>query len=137
MGASKPYVCIALLSLAFGFNGTVTQTVFANIHDIAPNYSATVLALANTVGTMGGLFAPLAVQYYTSERSTIEEWRMVFGITAAMFIVPAAVFVVMGSGELLPWNAGECAERQVDDAEAAKDEDDGVEEEEPMDRNGL
>lgn len=35
---SQPSVMVALLALSFAFNGAKKQTVFANGHDLAPNF---------------------------------------------------------------------------------------------------
>ena len=37
-------------------------------------------------------------------QSTIEEWKYVFWIGAAAYIVPAVIFVFLGSGEVQKWN---------------------------------
>lgn len=93
-----------MLSAAFGFNGSVTQSVFANVHDIAPNYASTVLSLANAVGVASGFLSPILIAHLTAERNTIDEWRLVFAVNAVMFLLPAGLFMCMGSGEVQPWN---------------------------------
>jgi ACS family sodium-dependent inorganic phosphate cotransporter len=37
-------------------------------------------------------------------QSTIVQWRTVFWIVLGVFIVTNVLFIVMGSGELQPWN---------------------------------
>lgn len=64
---TNAYVCVALIALSFGFNGAVTQTAFANIHDLTPNYAASVLSIANCVGGTSGFVTPLVVTYFTKD----------------------------------------------------------------------
>lgn len=103
-GDDRPYVCIALLCVAFGFNGAVSQSVMANVHDIAPNYASTVLSLCNAIGVAGGFMSPILIAHWTAEQSTIREWRPIFAVNAAMFVLPALLFVWLGSGEIQSWN---------------------------------
>lgn len=104
-GDDGAYTSVALLCAVCGFNGAVGQSVMANVHDIAPNYASTVLSLANGLSVASGFLSPLLIAWATAERSTIVEWRPVFGVNAAMFVVPALVFCALGSGEVQPWNA--------------------------------
>lgn len=103
-GGDRPYVSIAVLCAAFGFNGAVSQSVMANVHDIAPNYASTVLSLANAIGVAGGFLSPILIAHWTAERSTIVEWRPIFAVNGAMFVLPTLLFVWLGSGEVQPWN---------------------------------
>lgn len=100
----RPYVSIALLCVAFGFNGAVSQSVMANVHDIAPNYASTVLSLCNAIGVAGGFLSPILIAHWTAEQSTIREWRPIFAVNGAVFVLPALLFVWLGSGEIQPWN---------------------------------
>lgn len=64
-GRDSPYVCIGLMTASFAFNGAITHTVFANIHDLSPNNSASLLAVANSISTTTGFIAPLVATYFT------------------------------------------------------------------------
>lgn len=55
------------MALSFGLNGAVTQTAFANIHDLTPNYAASVLSIANFFGGTSGFVTPLVVTYFTKD----------------------------------------------------------------------
>lgn len=64
---TDPYVCVAVLTLAYTFNGATTQTSFANCHDLSPNFSATLMTLANALGGLAGFISPTVVTYFTHE----------------------------------------------------------------------
>uniref|UniRef100_A0A182F445 Major facilitator superfamily (MFS) profile domain-containing protein n=1 Tax=Anopheles albimanus TaxID=7167 RepID=A0A182F445_ANOAL len=94
-----PYVCVAIITLSLGFNGASTMTNLQNSQDLAPNFAGTLYGIINFVGTSSGFISPMLVAHFTAERSTMDEWRYVFLIGAAAYILPALLFVVFGSGQ--------------------------------------
>lgn len=68
MMADQPYVCIALMSLSFGFNGAVTVVSISNCHDLSPNYATTLNSIVNGLGNSAGFLSPLVVAYFTQEK---------------------------------------------------------------------
>ncbi|EDS26086.1 sialin [Culex quinquefasciatus] len=99
-----PYVCVAIITLSLGFNGASSVTNLQNSQDLAPNFAGTLYGIINFVGTTSGFISPMLVAHFTAVRSTMDEWRYVFGIGAAAYIIPAVVFVLFGSGVVQPWN---------------------------------
>lgn len=65
--STSPYMCVAVMALAYGFNGAVTQTSLSNSQDLSPNYSAFVLCIANTIGGLSGFVIPLVVAFFTKD----------------------------------------------------------------------
>lgn len=116
--SDQPYVCVAFITLSLGFNGASTTTNLQNSHDLAPNYAATVYGFINTAGTTTGFITPLVVAYFTRDRNTVDEWNMIFLIGAAAYIVPAAVFMIFGSGSIQSWNEIPVEKPVDDNAEA-------------------
>ncbi|XP_055532908.1 sialin-like [Wyeomyia smithii] len=99
-----PYVCVAIITLSLGFNGASTMTNLQNSQDLAPNFAGTLYGIINFVGTTSGFITPMLVAHFTAERSTMDEWRYVFGIGAAAYIIPALVFILFGSAAVQKWN---------------------------------
>lgn len=60
--------------------------------------------MVNFVGTFSGFLSPMLVAHFTQDRSTFEEWTKIFLIGGAVYIIPALIFMVFGSGEVQPWN---------------------------------
>lgn len=60
--------CIAIMTIAFGFNGAVSVTNLQNAHDFAPNYTASIFALINSLGTSTGFLSPMVIAHFTRER---------------------------------------------------------------------
>lgn len=46
----------------------------------------------------------MVVAHFTYERSTFEEWTKIFWIGGGVYIVPALIFMMFGSGEVQKWN---------------------------------
>lgn len=64
----QPYICVALMTVAFGLNGAITQTTLVNYHDLGPTCAASLMSIANSVAAASGFLSPLVVAYFTSER---------------------------------------------------------------------
>ncbi|CRL07878.1 CLUMA_CG020970, isoform A [Clunio marinus] len=100
----NPYVCIMLMTLSLGFNGASTMTSAQNPQDLAPNFAATIFGFVNFFATMSGFISPLVVSYFTQEKNTINEWRMVFILDGVLYITSAIIFILFGSAEVQRWN---------------------------------
>lgn len=65
--SDQPYVCIALMSASFGFNGAVSTVTLCNYHDLSPNYATTLNSIINGLGNSAGFLSPLVVAYFTAD----------------------------------------------------------------------
>lgn len=99
------------------------MTSSQNPQDLAPNFAGSVFGLANFFATTSGFLSPLAVSYFTREKvrnsirhselkllsfqSTMSEWRNVFILDGALYIISAVFFMFFGSGEVQSWNRKE------------------------------
>lgn len=106
---------IVILTSAMLFNGAVTAGYLANGLDIAPNFSGTIFGMANTLSSIGGFLSTYMVAALTNEAQTFEQWRWVFWILVGIYLFGGAAYLLLGSGELQPWN------------QVAKTEEDGPE----------
>lgn len=128
-----PYICVGVVTLSMGFNGAATMTNLQNAQDLAPNFAGTLYGIINFVGTTSGFISPLIVAYFTEDevrecfefqnlfcsslkhqrlqfvcfilcQSTISTWKYVFWIGAAAYIIPAFIFILLGTGAIQKWN---------------------------------
>lgn len=74
-----------------------------NALDLSPNYSGTLMALVNGIGAFTGILTPYIVGVLAPNES-LSEWRLVFWIVFAVFIVTNFIFVLYASGEVEYWN---------------------------------
>lgn len=101
-GCSKTWVVIHF-TLAMGFMGTFYPGMKVNPLDLSPNYAGTLMALTNGIGAITGIIAPTLVGIMTPNRS-LYEWRTVFWIAFAIFMVTNLVYVIWASGDVQPFN---------------------------------
>lgn len=96
---------IAIFTLTLFCNGAVVGGYFSSPLDIAPNFSGTVMGLANTLSSLGGWISATVVAEITEKNGTIEQWTYIFWMLVAIYICAAIIFTIFGSGELQPWNS--------------------------------
>ncbi|XP_063709262.1 sialin-like [Culicoides brevitarsis] len=99
-----PYVAVTLVTLSLGFNGSATLTNLQNAQDLSPNYAGSLYGIANFFGTTSGFLSPMVVAHFTAEQSTFEQWSKIFWIGGGVYIIPAIIFMIFGSGEVQKWN---------------------------------
>ncbi|XP_053397630.1 sialin-like [Mercenaria mercenaria] len=100
------YGVIACLCLCTIFEAIgVTGGFVPNIIDIAPRYSSIIFGISNTLATIPGIVAPIAVGEIT-KTGTNEEWRLVFFITAGISLFAAVLYGIFADSELAPWAQG-------------------------------
>ncbi|XP_078037189.1 sialin [Augochlora pura] len=95
---------IVMLIVALSFNGAACQTSLQNHQDLAPNYAGSLYGIMNTFGSFPGFIIPPIIGALTNERNGIEEWRVMFWISAAVFTSATILFWLFGSAEIQPWN---------------------------------
>ena len=92
------FFCYAVGASALSF-----PNIVANVHDLAPLHAGKLVALTMTAGGLAQIGGPLVVGKVTKQQSTYDEWRIVFFLSAALYVVGAAAFVTFGSVEHESW----------------------------------
>ncbi|KAK3911778.1 Vesicular glutamate transporter 2, partial [Frankliniella fusca] len=106
---------IFFLTAATAANGAVSTGALASMVDISPNFASIILGINGVVTVLPGFISPIVVGALTYNNQTVEQWQIVFCITAAMLFVTGVAFVLFGRSEVQPWN--EPVESVSDDAE--------------------
>ncbi|KAK9496798.1 hypothetical protein O3M35_012991 [Rhynocoris fuscipes] len=101
-GCNKAAVA-TLFTVGMGLMGFVYASLRVNSLDLSPNYSGTIMAIVNGLGSISGMVAPVLVGGLTPNR-TLEEWRLVFWVMAVVLVTSNFFFVFWGSGEIQYWN---------------------------------
>lgn len=70
-------VIIAVISVAFAFNGAASLTNMQNPQDLAPNHAAIIYAIANCIATSAGFLTPIVATYFVTI-NVIEFAKFVF-----------------------------------------------------------
>ncbi|XP_014215959.1 putative inorganic phosphate cotransporter [Copidosoma floridanum] len=97
------FLAVAMLTIGMALMGCAISSILINALDLGPNYAGTIMGLANGISTLSGIVSPYVVGVITPNQ-TISEWRAVFWIVFAFFVVSNAFYLVYGSGELQEWN---------------------------------
>ncbi|EDW85863.1 uncharacterized protein Dwil_GK23292 [Drosophila willistoni] len=99
---------IVLVTVATMVHGAVSSGPLASVVDLAPNYAGIVLGVSGAIGGMPGFISPFIVGLLTQGNQTIEAWKHVFQLTAAMLIGSGILYVLFSDSTLQAWNSGCC-----------------------------
>lgn len=99
------YAAISLLTLAVGTDGLASAGFQVNHVDISPTHAGLLMGLSNTFGTIPGMISPYIVGLITSDVTgdVVGQWRLVFYISAVIYMATATFFAFTASGELESW----------------------------------
>uniref|UniRef100_A0A2C9LUT7 Major facilitator superfamily (MFS) profile domain-containing protein n=1 Tax=Biomphalaria glabrata TaxID=6526 RepID=A0A2C9LUT7_BIOGL len=102
---SQPELAMILLTLGISLTGfQYGGGLYMNAGDIAPSYAGVIYGISNTAATIPGFLAPLTIGLLTPDQ-TQHQWRMVFYISAAIYVFGTVVFVAFSDGNLQAWAA--------------------------------
>ncbi|CAL8122496.1 unnamed protein product [Orchesella dallaii] len=102
---------VTLLGVAIAANGGKFCGFLVNIIDLTPNYVGILMGIINTISSMPGFFAPWVAGMIINDNPSLENWRLVFLIVAAISFCGNLVYILFASGEEQSWNRGEDSER--------------------------
>lgn len=97
-------LAVFFLTLSICSNATSSASFMSSIVDIAPNYAGITMGIVSTVGTMSGFISPIVVGFITFENQTVEAWKRIFQICAAMLIVSGGVYIAFVDTSVQDWN---------------------------------
>ncbi|XP_044597056.1 vesicular glutamate transporter 3-like, partial [Cotesia glomerata] len=104
---------IICLSVAVGLGGIAWSGFGVNPLDIAPQHACIIIGIGNTIGTLPGIFSPIVTGYIVTN-GTASEWRIVFMIAGAVYLIGIIVYGLCASGEQQKW----ALEKKNDDLKA-------------------
>lgn len=102
----NPTFIIVCLTLGVGL-GAFSLSGFAVNHlDIAPQHAAVLMGITNTFATIPGIISPLLTGLVVKSEDENEikgQWRVVFMVSASIYLVGCVVYWFFASGELQFW----------------------------------
>ncbi|KAK3735350.1 hypothetical protein QZH41_016775 [Actinostola sp. cb2023] len=99
---TRPGYSLVFLTLGIGTYGIGSPGVSPNLIDMSPKYAGLLMGIANTAGSMSGFLSPAVVGIITTQ-GTLEEWRLVFWLTAIMSLSGTAVYIAFSSTDKQSW----------------------------------
>ncbi|XP_013392278.1 vesicular glutamate transporter 3 [Lingula anatina] len=97
-----PAAAITAITIAVGFGGLTWAGFSVNHLDIAPQYASILMGVSNTFATLPGIISP-GLTGAIVQHKLASEWRIVFYISAAIYLLGAVVFGLCASGERQDW----------------------------------
>ncbi|KAJ8365834.1 hypothetical protein SKAU_G00146650 [Synaphobranchus kaupii] len=95
-------LAVSFLTVSSALGGLCSSGFGINQLDIAPSYAGILLGISNTFATIPGMVGPVIGRALTHS-NTIEEWRIVFYISAGINVFGATFFTLFGKGTVQPW----------------------------------
>lgn len=96
--------------------------------DIAPDFAGTVMGITNCMGNLAGMLAPLATGYFTEHNESLGQWKKLFLLASAIYMLGAVVFLLFGSAKQEEWGTVPSADKsaliisvQSDEADSSDD----------------
>ncbi|KAK0165954.1 hypothetical protein PV328_004426 [Microctonus aethiopoides] len=108
----NPWLTVGILTIGIGFNGGIYSGFKVNHLDISPRFAGILMSFTNCLANLAGLLAPTTAGQIIDGKPSQAKWRMVFIISAAIYIVCATFYVIFGSGERQPWDNPDNDDRQ-------------------------
>lgn len=100
--ASTVTGCLVFLTIAVGLGGFAWSGFSVNHLDIAPPHASVLMGLSNTVATLPGIISPPLAGSIVTDK-TAEQWRVVFFISSAIYLLGAVVYGALCSGARQAW----------------------------------
>ncbi|XP_045493507.1 sialin isoform X1 [Colias croceus] len=94
--------CIVCLTIAVGLGGFAWSGFSVNHLDIAPPHASVLMGLSNTIATLPGIVSPPLAGSIVTDKSA-EQWRIVFFISSAVYLLGAIIYYIFCSAEKQPW----------------------------------
>ncbi|XP_046849917.1 vesicular glutamate transporter 1-like [Xenia sp. Carnegie-2017] len=100
--ASNASTAIVIATIAITVSNFSSSGPGANLVELAPKYSSVLMGISNFACNITGFISPEVVGSLT-EHGNIQQWAIVFYITAAIEVFGMLLYLVFGSSEKQPW----------------------------------
>ncbi|KAI0985569.1 hypothetical protein GJ496_007550, partial [Pomphorhynchus laevis] len=107
LNCQRKMLAVLLLTVGQGIFGVAWGAGFmVNANDLAPSIAGVVFGISNMFATIPGIIVPHVAAALTKEGNGIPvewQWRLVFILSAIIWIAGGISFLILGSGEVEPW----------------------------------
>ncbi|XP_046750762.1 putative inorganic phosphate cotransporter [Diprion similis] len=110
---------VTLFTIGMGLMGLIFPSTMVNALDLSPNYSGALMAMTTTIVGFAGIVAPYLVGVLTPNQ-TLQEWRIVFWITFAVYLVTIMVYAIWADGEVQYWNDPDFRSQRLQESDNEK-----------------
>ncbi|CAI9737167.1 sialinsialin-like [Octopus vulgaris] len=93
---------VTCITVGVGIGGFAWAGFSVNHLDIAPQYASILMGVSNTFATLPGIISPSITGHVVSHQLAAE-WRIIFYIAAAIYLIGGMVYAISASGERQRW----------------------------------
>ncbi|EDW09104.2 putative inorganic phosphate cotransporter [Drosophila mojavensis] len=97
-------LAVILLCLTVGLNSGCQLGFVINHIDLSPNFAGVLMGISNGIANIMSIAGPLLVGVVVTNEQDASQWRIVFFVTAAFYLVGNGLFLIFGSASIQPWN---------------------------------
>ncbi|TDG48329.1 hypothetical protein AWZ03_005284 [Drosophila navojoa] len=97
-------LAVILLCLTVGLNSGSQLGFVINHIDLSPNFAGVLMGISNGIANIMSIAGPLLVGVVVTNEQDASQWRIVFFVTAAFYLVGNGLFLIFGSASIQPWN---------------------------------
>ena len=98
------WLTVAILTVGVGLNGGIYSGFKVNHLDVSPRFAGVLMSFTNCLANLAGLLAPITAGYIIVGTPTQAKWRLVFMISAAVYVVCGIFYIIFGSGQRQAWD---------------------------------
>ncbi|CAK8673452.1 unnamed protein product [Clavelina lepadiformis] len=110
------FISFATFFTAFSYAGYMPNHI-----DLSPKFAGVLMGITNTWGTIPGFVSPLVVGALTENNPSSHQWLYVFYIAAAIYVVGAICYILLGSGVEQKWNRVLLSEMEEEETDLIED----------------
>lgn len=87
------------MTMSIGFDGFCYSGYYMMPIETSPAHSGLFFGYANTIGTVAGALSPVYVGAVINGKGTFDEWKAVFFVSVAAYLVMCLLYILMGTVE--------------------------------------
>jgi len=97
-----PVGSVICITIAVGLGAFAWSGFAVNHLDVAPNHASILMGISNTFATIPGIVSPLLTGFIVQNKAE-NEWKIVFYISAGIYLIGCVIYWFWASGEKQPW----------------------------------
>ncbi|RZF42645.1 hypothetical protein LSTR_LSTR001440 [Laodelphax striatellus] len=105
---------VTLLTLAVALNSGTFIGFLVNHLDLAPNFAGVLMGITNGISNITSILGPIIAGIILTDETDVNEWKVVFYLSAGIFFFGNSIFVIFGTAEVQKWNTPEAESKKND-----------------------
>ncbi|XP_066906582.1 putative inorganic phosphate cotransporter [Halyomorpha halys] len=107
-------IAIALITAGSGISIAINLGFQTNHIYLSPNFAGILYSFTNSVANFASIFGPLISTYLVKDIGNVNEWRVVFLLSATILVFGNTCFLFWGTTKTQEWNEGEIEKEQAE-----------------------